>query len=269
MGNVKRAVRDCGGALEYLVRETVSRLAPAGASPFTCAWDFLTRCVWTIDEASQRIRKFPDLSVVWDGEPRFLYLKYLTERRPLYRMRLYEKSRRMMITWWLVALYLYEIMTVPNTLNAVASDKLSKSAYLLGPDRMQFIYDHIPPVRDDVAQRLVARGVELGPFLEPVWPDRPVVEFRGKIGAGWEIAECRQLGSRCMAMASGAAQMQQYTFSNVLMDEFPRWQWQEESWRNIQPTTQGGGGVDIVCTAELGTFAYDLAYDRVPAVDRD
>jgi hypothetical protein len=47
------------------------------------------------------------------------------------------------------------------------------------------------------------------------------------------------------------------------MDEFPRWKQQEECWRNIQPTIQGGGRCDIVCTAELGVFAYDLLYDEV------
>lgn len=180
---------------------------------------------------------------MYNGEPRFEYLRYLTEERPKHRIRLYEKSRRMMITWWMLALYLYDIMTRENHANAIASDKLEKSAYLLGGDRMEFIYNHIPA---------------------EVWPDKPVVEFNSKAGTmGWKAAICKSTDSYNMAVASGESQMQQYTFSNVLMDEFPRWQWQEESWRNIQPTTQGGGCVDIICTAELGSFAYDLLYDRI------
>jgi coproporphyrinogen III oxidase-like Fe-S oxidoreductase len=87
--------------------------------------------------------------------------------------------------------------------------------------------------------------------------------FEGKDGMGWKIARCPATDSAIMAMASGESQMQQYTFSKVLMDEFPRWKNQEECWRNIQPTTQGGGCVDMVCTAELGVFAYDLLYDEV------
>jgi hypothetical protein len=210
-------------------------------NPFTGPWDFLSRACWTKDEASGQVRQFP-AALMHEGQSRFDYLRYCTEERPNHRIRAYEKSRRMMVTWWLLALYLYDIMTEPNHANAIASDKLLKSAYLLGPERMEFVYNAIPA---------------------DVWPDKPTVRFEHKESMGWQIAHCEQTGSYCMAVASGQSQMQQYTFSNVLMDEFPRWKWQEESWRNIQPTTQGGGCVDIVCTAELGVFAYDLLYDRV------
>lgn len=213
----------------------LTELKYAAASPFESQWDFLARAVFTRDEASGQVRQFP-------SDDNFAYLKYLTEQRPLHRVRAYEKSRRMMITWWLVALYLYELMTQHTEMSAVASDKLGKSAYLLGQDRMQFIYNHIPV---------------------DVWPSKPEVLFEGKEGLGWKIARCPSTDSAIMAMASGASQMQQYTFSRVLMDEFPRWENQQECWRNIQPTTQGGGCVDIVCTAELGVFAYDLLYDEV------
>lgn len=215
-------------------------------------WSFLQHAVWTRDEATNSIRQFPS------GE-RFDYLRYCTEEREKHRVRAWEKSRRMVVTWWLVALYLYDLMVKQNDLSAVASDKLEKSAYLLGVDRMQLIYDLVPPVSDVMLGKLRAQGIDVGPFREDVWPNKPAVTFSGKRGLGWELASCGS--SRIMAMASGSAQMQQFTFSKVLMDEFPRWQWQEESWRNIQPTTQGGGAVDIVCTAELGVFAYDLLYD--------
>lgn len=223
--------------------------------PFSSSWEFLTTACWTRDEASGQIRQFPR----WD------YLRHLSDSRGRHRIRAYEKSRRMMITWWLVAEYLYDLMTQANHTNAVASDKLEKSAYLLGPDRMQWVYDLIPPVSDGTANMLQARGMDVGPFRERVWPNKPEVLFTGKQGRGWRQAACERTGSVIMAVASGESQMQQYTFSNILMDEFPRWQWQEESWRNIQPTTLGGGCVDIVCTAELGSFAYDLLYDEVAA----
>jgi hypothetical protein len=227
--------------------------------PFTDAWEFMTQAVYTRDEASKRIRKFADN----DGWPveRFDYLKYLTYERGKHRVNAYEKSRRMLITWWLVAFNLFEIMTEVNRLNAVASDKLLKSAYLLGPERMAYIYDHIPPVAPHIAEALRLQRLDPGPFLENVWPNKPEVKFTGKQEIGWTSAQCVSTQSRCMAVASGESQMQQYTFSSVLMDEFPRWMWQAESWRNIQPTIQGGGVVDIVCTAELGSFAYDLLYD--------
>lgn len=235
------------------------------ASPFADTWDFLTHAVWTRDEASGQIRRFPSGDILHGGEPRFEYLRHLTDHRLDYTIAAYEKSRRMLITWWAVAVYLEDIMTRRTHLNAVASDKLEKSAYLLGPDRMEFIYRHIPPVDDATYSMLRSLSMPqewLAQFTEPVWPNKPIVTFEGKQGHGWKTARCEATGSSIMAMACGASQMQQFTFSNVLMDEFPRWQWQEESWRNIQPTIQGGGHVDMICTAELGSFAYDVLYDR-------
>ncbi len=230
--------------------------------PFADDWEFLKHAVWTRDEASGRIRRFADQDG-WEGEDRFAYLEFLTGDRMRHRVAAYEKSRRMLITWWLVALYLRDVMVRRLHTNAVASDKLAKSAYLLGPERMEFVYNHIPPVSVAVERRLISFGIDPGPFRERIWPDKPRVSFRGKRGRGWVLVECPATSSQIMAMACGSSQMQQYTFSNVLMDEFPRWKWQEESWRNIRPVIQGGGHVDMVCTAELGAYAYDLLYDRI------
>ena len=168
----------------------------------------------------------------------------------------------MMINWWAIAVYLDELMRFRNGKAAVASDKLSKSAFLLGPERMQFIYDHIPPVSDERLETLRFLVDDIGPFREQIWPDKPMVSFERKEGEGWTFARCAATGSSIMAVASGQAQMQQYTFKNVLMDEFSRWENQYQSWRNIQPTLQGGGGADIIFTTELGSFADDLIFDR-------
>ena len=241
-------------------------VAGAGVrNPFATTWDFLSRAVWTRDEASGRIRKFPGLDVRHNGQPRFAYLKYLTDHRLDYTVAFYEKSRRMMMTWLLIGIYLDDIMRNSTHTNAIASDKLEKSAYLLGGDRMQFVYEHIPPVSDqryNILRHQIDDKATLERFKEDLWPDKPPVIFEGKQGQGWKTARCEETSSMHMAMACGESQMQQYTFTNVLMDEFPRWKWQEESWRNIQPTIQGGGHVDGICTAELGSYAYDLLYDR-------
>lgn len=229
-------------------------------SPFVDTWDFLARAVWTKDEATGTIRQFP-AALTHNGDLRFEYLHYLTNERVKHKIAAYDKSRRMMITWWLVAVYLYDIMSEFNHLNAIASDKLEKSCYLLGDDRMKFIYDHIPPCSSEVINAAKAQRMDVGPLLEQVWPDKPIVNFEQKQGMGWTVAHCRQTASSCMAVASGTSQMQQYTFTNVLMDEFPRWQWQQESWRNALPTTQGGGHVDMVCTPEPYTFADELLFD--------
>ncbi len=230
--------------------------------PFVDAWEFLSKAVWTRDEASGEVRRFGTDNTGY-GEGRFEYLRYLTGERGKHRIRAYEKSRRMLITWWLLALYVYDVMTERNHLDAVASDKLEKSAYLLGGDRMKFIYEMIPPVSEGQLNILRSLGIDLGPFRELVWPKKPVVRFEQKHGDGWRLVSCEETASKIMAVASGETQMQQYTFSKILMDEFSRWQWGRESWRNAQPTTQGGGEIDVVATAELGSFCYDLLFDRM------
>lgn len=229
------------------------------ASPFSSPWAFLARAVWTKDEASGQIRQFP-AEIPHEGT-RFEYLHHLTTTRTQHTVLAVEKSRRMMVTWWALALYLHDIMYHKNHLNAIASDKLEKSAYLLGGDRMELIYRLMPPIDLATENWLRTLGVPLEPFKEVEWTQKPPVIFESKQGMGWKLARCESTASSCMAVASGESQMQQYTFSNVLMDEYPRWKWQEESWRNIQPTIQGGGHVDIICTAELGSYAYDLLYD--------
>ena len=230
-------------------------------SPFADTWEFLCNAVFTRDEADGSIKRFP-ANARWKGELRFGYLKLLTYERPKHKICVYDKARRMMITWWAIAVYLDELMRFRNGKAAVASDKLSKSAFLLGPERMQFIYDHIPPVSDERLETLRYLVDDIGPFREQIWPDKPLVKFERKEGEGWTFVKCAATGSSIMAVASGQAQMQQYTFRNVLMDEFSRWENQYQSWRNIQPTLQGGGGADIIFTTELGSFSDDLIFDR-------
>ena len=213
--------------LELLEAESVSR------SPFRDAWDFCKSAVWTIDEARGEVRPFPC------GE-RYSYLREMTyerERHPIFAV---EKSRRMFMTWWMLSLYLYDVLTQKNHANFVGSRKMESSAYLLGPSRMLGIWERIPA---------------------EVWPTKPELKPVGKLEAGYSRLECIQTGSYVQAIASGADQLRQYTATNVLCDEFAFWERQRESWGALKPTVEGGGHIDIVSTPELGSFMQDLIYD--------
>jgi len=205
-------------------------------SPFPDAWDWLCRAVWTRDEASGEIRQFPA------ADERYAYLRPLVDAWQAHRILFVDKARRMLVTWLFVALWLYDVTHVPQHADYVISKKLEDAAYLLGAERMQFIWDHVS------AQ---------------VWPNKPEVQFRNRSGRGWEIVECPATGSIIQAVAQGADQLRQYTASNVFIDEFAFQDRQAETWTALQPTILGGGHIVAVSTANLGAYMWDLMNDQV------
>jgi hypothetical protein len=199
-------------------------------------WDFLSRAVYTKDEAKGEIRQFPQ----------YTYLEYLTRtRRENYLtppIHAYEKSRRMLISWWLLSLYLYDTLTQYNHANFVGSRKLEGSAYFLGEERILGVYERIPA---------------------DVWPNKPQLIHGSKRGMGYETLTCPETGSFLMAIASGADQLRQYTASNVFGDEIAFWQWWGRSYKAMRPCIDGGGHIDLVTTADLGSEAEEVYYPRL------
>jgi hypothetical protein len=228
-----RVIAEAGGTDVYLNRMVCSMLRPTGSSPFKDEWDFLTRSVWTKDEATGSIRQFPH-------EERYDYLRQLTLIRKQHPIFAIEKSRRMLITWWMLSLYLFDTLTMKNHANFVVSKKLGDSAYLLGDDRILGVYKRIP---------------------ESTWKNKPRLIESGKEERGFTLLTCPDTGSYLQAVASGADQLRQYTASNVFFDEFAFQDRQEDAWTAARPTIEGGGHIDMVSTPELGAFFYDLLYD--------
>lgn len=202
------------------------------ADPFTDAWDFLSRAVWTEDQASGRVRQFPY---------HLEYVRELVRQRDGCPIFCVEKSRRMVCSWTFCALYLYDTLTQPNHANYIGSRALGPSSELV--DRLVFIHEHIPA---------------------SVWPDKPAIKtYAGPGGQGTGVVEVPSIGSFCRAVAQGKDQLRQFTASNILLDEFAFWEKAEESWGALKPTVQGGGHIDIISTPELGSFMYRLIYEEI------
>jgi len=199
-------------------------------SPFESSYEFMIKAVSTLDEAKGEIRPFPDKA----------YIRYLSEIRQGTQIFALEKSRRMLVTWWMLMEYLYDTMTVKNHANFIGSRKLETSAYLLGNQRILGVYSRIP---DDI------------------WPNKPTLTAHGKFENGYTRLECQETGSYIQAIASGADQLRQYTASNVFCDEFAFWDKAESSYGAFKPTIEGGGHIDLVSTANLGAYMHDLIYD--------
>lgn len=210
------------------ILELEAQAQTALTNPFSGPWDYLTRAVYTQDQAAGSVRQFPNLD----------YLRYTVESRERCKLFAVIKSRRMIISWLMCALYLYETATAANQASYIASRKYETSCELVG--RLAFIYDHIP---------------------HEVWPNKPLMERRaGQNSVGNSVLSFPALSSKVFAVAEGSDQLRQYGASRVLCDEAAFWDRWEDSWSALKPTIQGGGRIDLVTTPESTSPVRQLLY---------
>ena len=208
-------------------QDIIARLMRWRAHPWNLVED---GAVWTLDSVDLKnpIKKYPNLE----------YLKtvsniWLEADPPLVA---FPKSRRMMMSWLVILLHLHLAMFNEGSRVYIQSEKEPKSAELL--DRAEFIYDHIPP---DLMPNWALP--KLRRFKKP-----PKIEFE-------------KLNSFMEGVPEGARQLAQFTASAVVMDEAAFWHLGRESFAALKPTTEGGGRVTVLSSAQRGWF-YNLVYDQ-------
>ncbi len=181
-------------------------------------WSWICDCVETVDEADEGRSK---------RVPRLEYLRYVVEQwsRSKGRILAIPKSRRMMMTWLMLALHLHLAIFNERVAVFVQSKKREDSEYLLGETRMLYIYRHLPDVLD--------------------WP-----EVRTKDGA-----LLFSNGSQVIPVGQGSEQLRQYTATAILCDEVRSWDQAEDTWTSLRPTIQGGGRITLVSSAGPGFFS--------------
>jgi hypothetical protein len=138
-----------------------------------------------------------------------------------------------MVTWRMLALHLWAGLFFANQTIFVQSKKAEDSAYLLGDDRLMFIYSHLPQ--------------------HHAWP-RVTRKIRDSGGKGFDCLQFSN-GSSFYAVAEGPDQLRQYTASRVYCTEMAFWENAEDTWTALLPTIQGGGRIAIDSSAEPGFFA--------------
>lgn len=179
-------------------------------------WQFIKDCCWTIDEADKKIKQFPDKE----------YLRYIVDTWLKYDILLIPKTRRMMLTWVMLALHLWGAIFHPNAAVFVQSKKADDSDFLISDKRMKFIYDRLPEwLKNAVSCEYKQYHLSFGN------------------------------GSYVMAIGQGADQMRQYTASYVMLDEFAFWEQAAATWGALKPTIDGGGKVVLISSAGPGFFA--------------
>lgn len=203
-------------------------------------WPFLVECAVTLDQIHGGPRVFP-------GEPREpqpgcvcggcgSYLHHLVNVWFTSPKLLVPKSRRLIVSWTLLACHWWLARYRPGTLVAVVARKLGTS-------------------ESEGAAELVRRIKWFEGHLPPHVP-RPVVE-EGFGRIGWP-----EIASEIVAVGQGADQLRQYTVTAIFADECAFWEEAEGTYSASLPTLQGGGRLTMVSSANPGFFS-ELVHDRL------
>jgi hypothetical protein len=181
-------------------------------------WAFVRDACLTRDEADEgRIKRFPNLP----------YLKHICEVWRAHKMIAIPKSRRMLLSWLMLALHLHLALFQPGSAIFVQSKKAEDSDYLIGEKRMLFIYNNLP----EWARSFGLPKAKHKEFL---------LSFSNE--------------SVVKAVSQGADQLRQYTASAVMCDEIAFWEQAGATWRSLRPIAQGGGKITLVSSASPGFF---------------
>lgn len=178
-------------------------------------WQWIQDCCWTVDEAdSGKTKRFPNKE----------YLQYVCIVWMRESLLAIPKTRRMLLTWIMLALHLWAAIFRPKSAIFVQSKKADDSDFLIQDKRMLFIYMNLPA------------GYP--------WPTVVAKQYHLDFGNG----------SYVMAIGQGADQLRQYTASYAMLDEFAFWESAEGTWGALKPIIQGGGKVTLISSAGPGFF---------------
>lgn len=183
-------------------------------------WEFLTKMVFTKDEVDRQnpIKRFP---------AHLSYQKLYMRLWQKYPKIIVPKSRRMMMSWTNIALYVWDTMFNVGRQQAFVSKKETDSHELI--ERAKFIVEHLD--YEYIPKELLPKhNCKFGELSFP------------------------EIESRIMGFPSGADQLRQFTFSGMLFDEAAFWDNAEEAYSSSVPTIEGGGRMTLISSPAPGFF---------------
>ncbi|HUR99066.1 MAG TPA: hypothetical protein VMZ26_13450 [Pyrinomonadaceae bacterium] len=208
-------------------RELLDRFARIRKDPI----EFL-RCIRTQDQADRTtpIKPFPvDLD----------YIRLYSQIWPRERFLAVPKSRRMIMTWTNICLYLWDTMFNVGRAQAFVSKKEDDSDELI--KRCVFILQNLDERR-------------LPKELIPKWEDK------------YGFLNFPEINSNIRGFAQGADQLRQFTFSGILADEMAFWEDAQKMYSGAFPTLEGGGRFTAVSSGAPGFFK-KLVHDTIDSGD--
>lgn len=149
------------------------------------------------------------------------------------------KSRRMMMSWTNIVLYLWDTMFNVGRQQAFVSKKEDDSHELV--ERAKFILENLNT--DYLPKELIPKWVFK--FGELKFPE---------------------LGSRIVGFPSGSDQLRQFTFSGLLFDEAAFWDNAEQAYSSSVPTIEGGGRMTLISSPAPGFFK-KVVFDELQSDD--
>lgn len=168
------------------------------------------------------------------------YIREMVQFWMTHTMNLWEKSRQIMASWTLCALYLHDTQFHKSRLNFIQSKKEADSNALL--QRCFFMWQHQEP------------------WLKAMYPAEYSYCHLKFYAVGDKV---RNLAvSELFAIPQGGDIIRQYTGSGLFIDEAAFHPDLEAAVGAAQPMVKDGGRIDLVSTAEPGYFQ-DVAEDRI------
>ena len=193
-------------------------------------WAFLSECVWTLDQTDKYIpvKQYPAIDPSKKD-----YLKWISNVIVSEKLLALVKHRRMIITWTVCSLWLWDAMFMEGRFNVLLSKNEEDSDDLV--KKCKFIYDNIP---------------------EAILPVKPIGEYK------YTEFSFKEIDSRIKGFAMGTDRLRQYTCSRIAADEIAFWQRAEEAFTSMKPTLEGGGQVILLSTRYPGFFQ-SLVLDKL------
>lgn len=232
--NLQKSGLDVNEQMPRMPKDILENYLRYSADP----WAFLSECVYTLDQVDKEspIKQYPY---------HYEYLKLYVRVWQKYYRTLVPKSRRMVMSWTHIGLYLWDTIFSFGRNQAFVSKKEDDSADLV--DRAKFIYEHIP--EDKIPHELL-------PLMKPtIKPPKLVFP---------------QLNSTITGYQMTADALRQFTFSGILGDEMAFWPKAEDFYSAAYPTLEGGGRMNLISSAAPGFFkrlvhdTQDIEDDVIP-----
>lgn len=192
-------------------------------------WAFLMECCFTLDQ----VDKVKPVKTLPDREYGRIYAQ-MWHKNPLLAV---PKTRRMTMSWYTIALYVWDTIFHDGRFNAFVSKKEDDANELVS--RAKFILDNIPA--DKIPRAL----------LPPYESKFCVLDFPS-------------IKSKIQGFPQGADQLRQFTFSGIFGDESAFWDNAQKFYAASFPTIDGGGRMTLVSSPAPGFFK-KLCFDAMDA----
>jgi hypothetical protein len=188
-------------------------------------WEWLREQVWTKDEASEQLLRWPDRA----------YLRELLHAFDTVPLLAVPKSRAMMVSWAIAAWSVHKARYFPNNAIFIQSENEDKAAYVVG-QRCAFIEDNLD------AKSLRRRRVSDGEADSDEY--KATKTSKGLVGR----MEYGRTGSTIWAVPQGGDVVRSYTFSKWFMDECEFQEGAHEAVAAALPRVEKGAGIVLVST---------------------